>query len=143
MIKEGSHDDIGTEKLRGLLKILPPMDEVEMLKAYDGDVVRLGNAEKFLLHLMTIPHYRLRIESMLLKEEFASNIAYLEPSIHAMIMAGDELKNNVYLQDVLYMVLLNSCHDYCRASIILTLKKKNFLIFYKSLRTSPRRLMQN
>lgn len=106
MIKEGSHDDIGTEKLRGLLKILPPMDEVEMLKAYDGDVARLGNAEKFLLHLMTIPHYRLRIESMLLKEEFASNIAYLEPSIHAMIMAGDELKNNVYLQDVLYMVVV-------------------------------------
>lgn len=113
MIKDGSHDDIGTEKLRGLLKILPPMDEVEMLKAYDGDIARLGNAERFLLHLMTIPHYRLRIESMLLKEEFASNIAYLEPSIHAMIMAGDELKNNVYLQNVLYMVIIMTSMVLC------------------------------
>lgn len=107
MIKEGAHDDIGTEKLRGLLKILPPNDEVEMLRAYDGDRARLGNAEKFLLmHLMTIPNYRLRIESMLLKEEFASNVAYLEPSINAMIMAGDELKHNTHLQDVLYMVVV-------------------------------------
>ena len=107
MIRDGSHDDIGTEKLRGLLKILPPTDEVEMLRAYDGDRARLGNAEKFLLlHLMTIPNYRLRIESMLLKEEFASNVAYLEPSINAMIMAGDELKHNTRLQEVLYMVVV-------------------------------------
>lgn len=107
MIRDGAHDDIGTEKLRGLLKILPPTDEVEMLRAYDGDRNRLGNAEKFLLiHLMTIPHYRLRIESMLLKEEFASQINYLQPSINAMIMAGDELKNNTHLHDVLYMVVV-------------------------------------
>ena len=107
MIRDGAHDDIGTEKLRGLLKILPPTDEVEMLRAFDGDCNRLGNAEKFLLlHLMKIPNYRLRIESMLLKEEFASNVAYLEPSINAMIMAGDELKHNTRLQEVLYMVVV-------------------------------------
>ena len=106
LIREGSHDEIGAEKLRGLLKILPAMDEVEMLRSYDGDKSKLGNAEKFLLQMMTIPSYRLRIEGMLLKEEFASNVAYLEPSINAMIMAADELKNNQSLQKVLYMVVL-------------------------------------
>lgn len=107
MIRQGEHDDIGTEKLRGLLKILPPTDEVEMLRAYDGDRNRLGNAEKFLLlHLMTIPNYRLRIESMLLKEELTSQVAYLEPSINAMIMAGEKLKHNIHLQDILYMVVV-------------------------------------
>lgn len=107
MIRDGEHDDIGTEKLRGLLKILPPTDEVEMLRAYDGDRNRLGNAEKFLLlHLMTIPNYRLRIESMLLKEEFTSQINYLGPSIEAMILAGEKLKSNIHLQDILYMVVV-------------------------------------
>ena len=107
MIRDGEHDDIGTEKLRGLLKILPPTDEVEMLRAYDGDRNRLGNAEKFLLlHLMTIPNYRLRIESMLLKEEFNSQVNYLGPSIDAMIMAGQKLKGNTHLQDILYMVVV-------------------------------------
>lgn len=33
--------------------------------------------------------YKLRIESMLLKEEFAANMSYLEPSINSMIVAGE------------------------------------------------------
>jgi inverted formin-2 len=33
--------------------------------------------------------YKLRIESMLLKEEFTTNMSYLEPSISAMIVAGE------------------------------------------------------
>lgn len=57
MIKEGEHDDIGAEKLRGLLKILPEIDELDMLKAFEGDKQRLGNAEKFLIHLLQVPEY--------------------------------------------------------------------------------------
>lgn len=55
MIKDGSHDDIGAEKLRGLLKILPEVDELEMLKNFDGDKSKLGNAEKFFLQLIQLP----------------------------------------------------------------------------------------
>lgn len=46
--------------------------------------------------------YKLRIECMLLKEEFAANMSYLEPSINAMI----DLMTNKPLQEVLYMVLV-------------------------------------
>jgi inverted formin-2 len=55
MVREGQHDDIGAEKLRGLLKILPEFDELEMLKNFDGDRARLGNAEKFLMQLLQVP----------------------------------------------------------------------------------------
>lgn len=55
LIKDGEHDDIGAEKLRGLLKILPEIDELDMLKAFDGDKLRLGNAEKFLMQLSKVP----------------------------------------------------------------------------------------
>lgn len=55
MIREGQHDEIGAEKLRGLLKILPEFDELEMLKNFDGDRLRLGNAEKFLMQLLQVP----------------------------------------------------------------------------------------
>lgn len=39
--------------------------------------------------------YKLRIEGMLLKEEFASNMSYLEPSINSMMVAaeGNNLDN--------------------------------------------------
>lgn len=55
MIKKGAHEVIGSEKLRGLLKILPEIDEQDMLKAFDGDKGRLGNAEKFLMQLAQVP----------------------------------------------------------------------------------------
>lgn len=55
LIRDGDHDDIGAEKLRGLLKILPELDELEMLRAFEGDKTKLGNAEKFLLQLIDIP----------------------------------------------------------------------------------------
>lgn len=106
LIKEGGHDDIGAEKLRGLLKILPEVDELEMLKGFDGDKSKLGNAEKFFLQLIQVPNYKLRIECMLLKEEFAANMSYLEPSINSMILAGEDLMTNKPLQEVLYMVLV-------------------------------------
>lgn len=50
--------------------------------------------------------YKLRIECMLLKEEFAANMSYLEPSINSMILAGEDLMTNKPLHEVLYMVLV-------------------------------------
>ncbi|XP_047994853.1 LOW QUALITY PROTEIN: inverted formin-2-like [Leguminivora glycinivorella] len=106
LIREGSHDDIGAEKLRGLLKILPEIDECEMLKAFTGDVTKLGNAEKFLMQLIQLPNYKLRIECMLLKEEWASTAGYLESAINAILVAGDDLMSSRALQEVLYITLI-------------------------------------
>ena len=50
--------------------------------------------------------YRLRIESMLLKAEFDSNVGYLAPSIEAMVQSGEELMSSQKLQDLFYMVLM-------------------------------------
>ncbi|XP_037302658.1 inverted formin-2 isoform X2 [Manduca sexta] len=106
LIREGAHDEIGTEKLRGLLKILPEIDECEMLKAFSGDVTKLGNAEKFLLQLIQLPNYKLRIECMLLKEEWPSTTGYLESAINAILVAGDDLMSSRALQEVLYLALI-------------------------------------
>lgn len=106
MILEGDHDSFGAEKLKGLMKILPEMDEIEMLKSFDGDKSKLGNAEKFILALVDVSNYKLRVESMLLKAEFEANISFLEPSIEAMLQAGEDLMSSQKLQDLFYMVLM-------------------------------------
>uniref|UniRef100_A0A6P7H640 FH2 domain-containing protein 1-like n=1 Tax=Diabrotica virgifera virgifera TaxID=50390 RepID=A0A6P7H640_DIAVI len=54
LIKNGEHDEIGTEKLKGLLKLLPEVDELDMLKSFNGDFNKLGNAEKFLIQLTNL-----------------------------------------------------------------------------------------
>ena len=55
MVREGDHDVFGAEKLKGLVKILPEQDEIEMIKSFDGDKARLGNAERFILQLVEVP----------------------------------------------------------------------------------------
>ena len=55
MVLEGDYDDFGAEKLKGLVRILPEMDEIETLKSFDGDKSKLGNAEKFILQLVEVP----------------------------------------------------------------------------------------
>ena len=55
LLKEGDHSTVGAEKLRNLLKLLPSPDEAEMLRNFDGDHNKLGNAEKFLIQLMKLP----------------------------------------------------------------------------------------
>ncbi|CAG9568417.1 unnamed protein product [Danaus chrysippus] len=106
MIREGAHDDIGAEKLRGLLKILPEIDECEMLKSFSGDVTKLGNAEKFLLQLIQLPNYRVRVEALLLKEEWSSTAGALETAVNALLVAGDDLMSSRAIQEVLYILLV-------------------------------------
>ena len=49
--------EMGVERLRGLHKVLPEPDELEILRAYTGDVARLGNAEKFYLEISKLNEY--------------------------------------------------------------------------------------
>ncbi|XP_034102764.1 formin-J [Drosophila albomicans] len=106
LIKDGVHEQIGAERLRGLLNILPVRDELELLQSFNGDRTRLGTAEKFLLQLLEVPNYKLRIKGMLLKEEFPANVACLEPCINAMLYAGDDLLNCKALQELLYLLVV-------------------------------------
>ncbi|KHJ49233.1 hypothetical protein D918_00354, partial [Trichuris suis] len=105
-IRANKAEDIGAEKLRSMIKILPEPDEVETLNAFTGDRGKLGDAERFFLHLLEIPNYRLRVEAMLLKTEFASIVEAIKPSVDVMIKAAKELMKNNALPELLYIVLL-------------------------------------
>ncbi|KAK3100755.1 hypothetical protein FSP39_024772 [Pinctada imbricata] len=106
LLRDGASEKIGAEKLRGLLKIMPYPDEIEMLRGFDGDRTKLGSAEKFMLCLMALPHYGLRIEGLLVKEEFNTEIEWIRPSIDAVIETAKDIKENKELHELLYLVLL-------------------------------------
>ena len=42
------------ENLEGMLKILPDANEVELLRGYQGEADKLGEAEKFLFKLIQV-----------------------------------------------------------------------------------------
>ncbi|KAL7863834.1 hypothetical protein AOLI_G00152540, partial [Acnodon oligacanthus] len=69
-ILHGNSDAFGPEPLRELLKLLPESDEVEKLQAFRGDPSQLAMADSFMYQLTALPRFKVRIESMLLREEF-------------------------------------------------------------------------
>ena len=61
MIQDGDSNKIGAERLRGLHKILPEKEEMLMIKNFDGDKTKLGNAEKFYMRLGELSGYKIRV----------------------------------------------------------------------------------
>jgi hypothetical protein len=63
--------------------------KVGMLKDFQGDKNKLGNAEKFLLALIVVPHYKLRLEGMIAKEDFKSTVDMLNEKIDVLLHATE------------------------------------------------------
>ncbi|XP_014874843.1 FH2 domain-containing protein 1-like [Poecilia latipinna] len=104
-IHHGNSESFGAEPLRELLKLLPDKDEVKKLKAYRGDVSKLSLADSF-IHLLThLPSYSVRIESMLLKEEFPASCDAMKRDFKILRSATKELMCCKELHAVLHLVL--------------------------------------
>jgi hypothetical protein len=105
-IRCGDSSSIGTEKLRGLVKILPEPEDVKILAGFDGDRSKLGNAEKFYLELMTLPDHKLLVQALLMKEEFNQTLDSIKPAIDAIILSARDVKESQALHEIIYMVLI-------------------------------------
>lgn len=105
MIKEGDIDKIGQERLQGLQKILPVEDEVAILKDFDGDKEKLGNAEKFYVQLIQLQAYDTRINGLVLKGEFKQDVSAIRPNIESVVNACQHLLHNESFKMFLRYVL--------------------------------------
>lgn len=106
LVRDGRSKDMGAEKLRGLLKVLPEQEEIEALKNYNGDVTKLASAEQFYHHLLSLPFYKLRTEIMLLREEFAHSVGWISEALDTIIVTAQDIKESKVLQEILYLVLV-------------------------------------
>ncbi|GAA6234570.1 FH2 domain-containing protein 1-like [Lates japonicus] len=104
-IRHGNSEPYGVEPLRELLKLLPETEEVKKLKSYRGDVSKLSLADSFIYLLIQLPSYTVRIESMLLKEEFPGVCEAMKTDIRILRSATKELMCCEELHAVLHLVL--------------------------------------
>lgn len=104
-IRRGNSEQFGAELLRELLKLLPETEEVKKLTAYRGDVSKLPLADSFMHLLIQLPSYPIRIESMLLKEEFPVVYEAMKQDIKILRCATKELMCCEELHAVLHLVL--------------------------------------
>ncbi|OWA53636.1 FH2 domain-containing protein 1 [Hypsibius exemplaris] len=104
-IRNGSYEEIGAEKLHSLLRFLPEPDEVDTLRGYEGTPARLGTAEKFIMQLIQIPNYKLRLEAMLFESEFEANVGYMKPHAETVITTASNILASTRLLEVCHLVL--------------------------------------
>ncbi|XP_073331640.1 uncharacterized protein [Pagrus major] len=104
-IHHGNSEPYGAEPLRELLKLLPETEEVKKLRSYRGDVSKLSLADSFVYLLIQLPSYSVRIESMLLKEEFPAVCEAMKRDMKILRAATKELMCCEELHAVLHLVL--------------------------------------
>ncbi|CAB3402733.1 unnamed protein product [Caenorhabditis bovis] len=102
-----SNKPIGeVDALQNLCSMLPQSDEEEAFRRYTGDIHLLSAPSMFFYRLVAIPHYRLRIETMLFLSEFATQMQEVGRNVEVFIKACQELLKSSSLPRIL-LVLVN------------------------------------
>lgn len=97
------------------------------MKGFEGDKEKLGNAEKFFSVLIQLPAFKIRIDGLVLKDEFRLTMDSLLPNITAFVSACQHLLENESFK-VFLRYVLHAGNFMNAVSIIIVLKKtkKNY-----------------
>ncbi|KAJ3673975.1 hypothetical protein LUZ60_005967 [Juncus effusus] len=102
---DGNPDCLGTELLETLVKMAPTKEEELKLRNYSGDLSKLGSAERFLKAVLDIPFAFKRVDVMLYRANFETEINYLRKSFETLEAACEDLRNSKLFLKVLEAVL--------------------------------------
>ncbi|XP_068178129.1 FH2 domain-containing protein 1 [Antennarius striatus] len=104
-IRRGEGKIYGAELLKDLLKLLPDAEEIKKLQAFKGDPDKLTLVDSFMHLLIQVPRFEVRIEAMVLREEFFPSCAVMSHEIDVVRIATQELMNCEELHAILHLVL--------------------------------------
>ncbi|KAI3451931.1 hypothetical protein Pfo_008596 [Paulownia fortunei] len=102
---DGNPEGLGPELLETLVKMAPTKEEEIKLKDYNGESSKLGSAERFLKAILDIPFAFKRVEAMLYRANFDTEVTYLRKSFQTLEEASEELKNSRLFLKLLEAVL--------------------------------------
>ncbi|CAI8609371.1 unnamed protein product [Vicia faba] len=102
---DGNPEGLGAELLETLVKMAPTKEEEIKLKHCDGDLSKLGPAERFLKAVLDVPLAFKRVEAMLYRANFEAEVNYLKKSFQTLEAASEELKNSRLFLKLLEAVL--------------------------------------
>lgn len=80
----GNPEGLGPELLETLVKMAPTKEEEIKLRDYKGDMSKLGSAERFLTAVLDVPFAFKRVEVMLYRANFDTEIKYLRDSFKTL-----------------------------------------------------------
>ena len=80
----GNAECLGSELLETLVKMAPTKEEELKLRDFNGDLSKLGSAERFLKAVLDIPFAFKRVDAMLYRANFETEINYLRKSFETL-----------------------------------------------------------
>ncbi|KAF6139044.1 hypothetical protein GIB67_010770 [Kingdonia uniflora] len=101
----GNPEDLGADLLETLVKMAPTKEEELKLRDYNGDLSKLGSAERFLKGILDVPFAFKRVDAMLYRANFDTEVNYLRNSFETLEVASEELKNSRLFLKLLEAVL--------------------------------------
>ncbi|CAL5366727.1 unnamed protein product [Camellia sinensis] len=101
----GNPEGLSAELLENLVKMAPTKEEEIKLRDYKGEISKLGSAERFLKAVLDIPFAFKRVEAMLYRANFDTEVKYLRNSFQTLEAASEELKNSRLFLKLLEAVL--------------------------------------
>ncbi|XP_031427262.1 FH2 domain-containing protein 1-like isoform X1 [Clupea harengus] len=104
-VRQGRGQRYSSENLNELCKLLPDTEEEKRLRAFQGHPSQLELPDLFMLLLTEVPSLRLRLEAMILKEDFEPAVSSVCFSAQCLVKAAKELINCVELHSILRLVL--------------------------------------
>ena len=84
VIAAGNTEELGPELLETLVKMAPTKEEEIKLKDCKAESSKLGSAERFLKAILDIPFAFKRVEAMLYRANFHTEVAYLRNSFQTL-----------------------------------------------------------
>lgn len=102
-LQEGN--ELPVELIETLLKMAPTADEEKKLRLYNGELSRLGNAERFLKILVDVPFAFKRLESLLFMCTLPEDESVINESFATLEAACTELRNSRLFLKLLEAVL--------------------------------------
>ncbi|KAK2886072.1 hypothetical protein Q8A67_016909 [Cirrhinus molitorella] len=104
-ILHGNTGVFSVESLRELLKLMPEEEEVKNLQMFNGNPKDLAPPDAFIHKLIHLPRYEVRLEALLLKEEFFPSCTVMKHDTTVILSAIKELLSCEELHSVLHLVL--------------------------------------
>ncbi|KAF7667183.1 hypothetical protein LDENG_00072670 [Lucifuga dentata] len=104
-IRQGEGKIYGAELLKDLLKLLPDTEEIKKLQAFKGNPDKLTLVDSFMYLLIQVPRFEVRIEAIVLREEFFPSCAVMSHEIDVVRVATKELMSCEELHAILHLVL--------------------------------------
>ncbi|KAL7186442.1 hypothetical protein ACSBR2_028230 [Camellia fascicularis] len=102
-LQEGN--ELPSEFLQNLLRMAPTSEEEQKLRLFNGEISRLGPADRFLKFLVDIPYAFKRLESLLFMCTLQEEVSMIKDSLTTLEAASTELRKSRLFLKLLEAVL--------------------------------------